>query len=90
MNNTYKGEEAQMRANLGAQRAQTKLAIQDINDRNKAVKRSYLPTALTQLQQYSQNARMTKNLQNRDNQLMDIYRNMYRGYSFVPQYNSIR
>lgn len=87
MNNAYMGEEAQMRANLGSQQAQTKLGIQDINDKNLAARRAYLPTALTQMQQYAQNARMTKNLQNRDKQLMDIYKQVYRGYNFIPQFN---
>jgi hypothetical protein len=81
--NQYIGQEAEMLGNFGAQRAQTNLTIQDINDRNASAKKSYIPTALSQLQQYSQNARMTKNLKGRDAQLMDIYKKMFRGYSFA-------
>jgi hypothetical protein len=81
--NQYIGQEAEMLGNFGTQRAQTNLTIQDINDRNASAKKSYIPTALSQLQQYSQNARMTKNLKGRDAQLMDIYKKMFRGYSFA-------
>lgn len=88
MDNSYMGEEAQMRANLGQQRAQTNLNIQDMNDRNASAKKSFLSTGLSQLQQANQANQIMKGVRNRDKQLMDIYRNAYRGYSFVPQFNS--
>lgn len=88
MDNSYMGEEAQMRANLGQQRAQTNLNIQDINDRNASAKKSFLSTGLSQVQQAVQANQVMKGVRNRDKQLMDIYRNAFRGYSFVPQFNS--
>ena len=88
MDNSYMGEEAQMRANLGQQRAQTNLNIQDINDRNASAKKSFLSTGLSQVQQAVQANQVMRGVRNRDKQLMDIYRNAYRGYSFVPQFNS--
>lgn len=88
MDNAYRGEEAQMRANLGGQRAQTNMAIQDINDRNRSAARSYIPTALSQLQQANQTNRLMKNLSKSDKQKAKLLQGMFRGYGFNKYFNT--
>jgi len=80
IDNQYLGEEAQMRANLGQQKAQTKLGIQDINDRNKSVARSYIPTALSQLQQANQMNRLMKGMRKSDKDRLAVYKALYGTY----------
>jgi hypothetical protein len=88
MDNSYMGEEAQMKANLGQQRAQTKLGVQDMNDRNKAAARSYIPTALSQLQQANQMNRVMKGLKSSDAQKQKLLQGMFRGYGFNKYFNT--
>jgi hypothetical protein len=54
INNQYLAEQAQTLGTLGQQRAQTRLGIDQMNQQARAVQRSYIPTALSQLQQAAQ------------------------------------
>jgi hypothetical protein len=87
MDNAYMGEEAQMRANFGQQRAATNMTVQDINDRNKSAARSYIPTALSQLQQANQVNRLMKNMKKTDAQKAKLLQGMFRGYGFNKYFN---
>lgn len=66
MDNQYKAEEADMLGNLGANRAQTKFTIQDVNDRNAAIRAAHLGKATEGLSKIAQNERYMKNLGNAD------------------------
>jgi hypothetical protein len=65
--NQYLGEEANMMSSLGANRAQTKFSIQDINDRNRAARNAFLGAAATGVSNIAQNERHMANLANADN-----------------------
>jgi hypothetical protein len=66
VDNQYRAEEAATLGNLGQARADRRLAIKDVNDRNKAAQRRYLPTALSQLQQAAQVNKMMSGQQEAD------------------------
>jgi hypothetical protein len=68
----YLADQAQMDYNLGNNLAQTKLTIQDINDRNAAARRNYTATGLGQLGQYSQTKQLMNNQMVRDAQRLNL------------------
>jgi hypothetical protein len=70
MNNQYLGEQAQFRAGIGQQMANTKLGIKDINDRNAAAKRGMISTAMGQLGQFGQTQQLMRNQKDRDTDMM--------------------
>jgi hypothetical protein len=89
IDNQYRGEEANTLSGFGQQRAATNFQVADINVRNKAAQRAYLPAALTQLQQQLQvNAVMKqqkKKQQNdieRDNERMKLLHEYFKNYNF--------
>jgi len=78
--NQYKGEEAQVLSNMGDRAATTRLNIEDVNARRKAAQRSYLPTALSQLQQAAFVGKQTRMQKLRDKQKLGIYKELYKNY----------
>ncbi len=77
MDNKYRGEEAQIRANLGAQRAQTRYNIADWNKQSDAARRAHLGAGFSQLGQWGQVQQQMRNQQTRDSQLIDILPDMF-------------
>ena len=64
--NQYIGDEASAYGTFGAQRAATKLGIQDINDRNRAARNSFLGAATTGVSNIAQNEKHMSNLKAND------------------------
>jgi len=60
--NQYIGDEASAYGTFGAQRAATKLGIQDINDRNRAARNAFLGAAATGVSNIAQNEKHMSNL----------------------------
>jgi len=91
MNNQYKGEEAQSLSNMGDREAATKMQIQDINSRSQASQRNYIPTALSQLSQFSQVQKQMSGEKKLDKQRLAIAKEMYKNYPFdmnkIIEYN---
>lgn len=83
MNNQYMAEEASMRANLGAQQAQTKLGITDINSANEAARRNYLSQGFSNISDYAQ---MNKYMNNQKMTDEERYKIMMMMYKFSPQW----
>jgi hypothetical protein len=69
-NNEYLGQEAQFKAGIGQQMANTRMQIKDINDKNKAAKMAMLNTAMGQLGQFGQTQTLMGNQANRDKDMM--------------------
>ena len=89
MENQYLGEEAGMLGGFGQQRASTKFQVEDINARNRAFQKGYIPTALSQLQQQTQvnrimreKQRLMKNKALRDDERQRIMEEYFKGYNF--------
>ena len=82
MDNRYKAEDAQMRANLGNIRAQRELQIQDINDKNKAVRDAHMGKAVEGLSSVAQNERRMSNLSLRDQERLAALQNMFPDYGY--------
>jgi hypothetical protein len=82
MENEYKAQQAQSLANLGSQRAATKLNIENINTEAQAAQNKYLPTALSQLQQAAFVGKQTKMQKLRDKQRLAIAKELYKNYPF--------
>jgi hypothetical protein len=70
VNNEYMGQEAQFRAGIGQQKANTRLQIKDINMQSDAAKRNQLATGLGQLGQMGQVQGLMSNQKERDSQMM--------------------
>lgn len=85
MDNQYKAEEAGMLGNLGANRAQTKFTIQDINDRNRAIKAAHLAKATEGLSNIAQNEKYMSNLSDADKARIMALQAM--PWDFMPQFN---
>lgn len=84
INNEYLGQQAQMDAGLGAQRAATRLNVRDINDRNRAAKRSFLSQGFSNLSSYAQKQQLMKNMQARE----PMYRDILMTYNpYADRYN---
>jgi hypothetical protein len=69
-NNEYMGQEAQFKAGIGQQMANTRLQIKDINDKNKAAKTAMMNTGLGQLGQFGQTQQLRANQKSRDEDMM--------------------
>lgn len=82
-NNQYRGEEASGLDSLGSRYAQTKLGVQDINDRNKAARDKYLGTAMSQMSTMAQG-------ENRDDILYGLADQAYPDYQYNRKYGSKR
>ena len=87
--NTYKAEEGNMLAGLGAAKAETNLIVSDINAQNKAAKQQMLSAGLSQLGGFAQNNQLMNNQAQRDSQLEERYNRYFslmsdRGRSFSP------
>lgn len=82
MNNQYKADEANTLQGLGQQEANTKLGIQDINSRAQAAKDNYLPTALSQLSQFSQIQKQMSGQKKLDKQRLAVAKEMFKNYPF--------
>lgn len=72
MDNQYMAQEAQMRAGLGSERAQTDLMISDLNTRNEAARRAFLGQAAGQLGQFSQAQAVNRGMRERDEMLLPL------------------
>ncbi len=90
MNNDYLAQQAQMDYNLGENISKLKNYGYEMNLKNRAAKKNYMSTGLSQLQQYAQVQELMKNQKLRDKErlalLKDILPNYlykeYEGYLF--------
>lgn len=92
IDNQYLAQQAQMDAQLGSQRAQTKLGIQDINDRNEAARRNYLAQGFSDVSNWAQTQQLIRNQRAREPMYADIL-NTYNPYSqnyFSTFYNKLK
>lgn len=80
MNNQYRGEQAQTDIGLGRDIAQTRMAVRDVNDRNKAAQRAYMGTGLSQLSQYSQMRQLQNNQILRDAQRLNLLPSLFQNF----------
>jgi hypothetical protein len=91
-NNEYLGQEAQFKAGIGQQMANTRMQIKDINDKNKAAKMAMLNAGLGQLGQFGQTQTLMGNQANRDKDMMarwqDYLDMMMGGGKKNQQYNN--
>jgi len=75
--NQYAGQTAQMEANIGQQRASTRMRIDDMNARARANKRNMLGTGLSQASQYAQLRKQRQGLQEADQARVQMLKEMY-------------
>lgn len=83
INNQYLAEQAQLDAQLGAQRAQTRLGIDQFNLQSDAARRNILGSGLTQLGQFAQNKQLMNNQILRDAQRLGLLEDLVGNYEFV-------
>lgn len=83
IDNQYRAEEASTLGNLGQVRADRRLAIKDVNDRNRAAQRRYLPTALSQLQQAAQVNRVRSGQEEADLMRINALNSLLSNYQFM-------
>ena len=79
-----RGEEAKFRAGLGAQDVATRFNVEDINARNRAMRRSHLAESMTNMQQIALQNRLMRNQQQRDERLYGLADSMLYNYEFDP------
>jgi len=84
IDNRYKSEEAQMQAQLGANKASANRYAAEVNSQNQAARRNFLSTASTQSGQLSQTQRLMDNQRLRDEQLLALLPSMYSNYKYDP------
>ena len=77
MDNQYLGEQAQMDANLGANRAQMDWMAQDYNLKNKTATNQFLGQGFNDLGQFAQMQQLMGNQTNNDAMLANILRSVY-------------
>jgi hypothetical protein len=82
MDNQYMAQEAQFMGNMGANRAQTKFNIQDVNDRNRATRDAHMAKAVEGVSGIAQNNRRMSNLDSRDQERIVALQNMFPDYGF--------
>lgn len=82
MDNQYKAQEAQFMGGMGANRAQTKFNIQDVNDRNKAARDAHMGKAVEGLSGIAQNNRRMSNLDSRDQERIMALNYMFPDYAY--------
>jgi len=82
----YEGEEAQFRAGLGAQDVGTRFNVEDINARNRAARRGFLGSAVTNMQQIAMQNRLMSNLRQMDERLFNLAQSMVPNYQFDEDY----
>lgn len=85
MDAEYSAQEAQMLSGLGQQESATRLNVEDINARRLAAKQQYLPTALSQLQQYALVNKQMRGQRELDKQRLAIAKEMFKNYPFDLQ-----
>lgn len=94
VDNQYLAQEAQTMGALGQTRADRAFQIRDINDRNRAAQRNYLPTALSQLQQGLQVDRQMRNQATTDRlglaALSDLVPSYWFNYDYFNQLRNNR
>ena len=90
MDNQYLAEEAQMRSQLGSERAGTKLTVRDINDRNKAARRNYLAAGMSGLGTWANQQQLSGNRNNVDSLTMDIFRSTPWFAERFPTFNAYK
>ena len=76
MNNQYLGQQAEMDYNLGRDVSGLKQYGYEANLRNRAAKRNYMSTGLTQLQQYAQVQELMKNQKISDKQKLNLLKDI--------------
>lgn len=86
MDNQYMAEEAGMLGDLGAMRARTKLGIQDINDKNRAIKAAHMAKATEGLSNIAQNERYMQGMSQADRARIMALQAM--PWDFIPQFNT--
>jgi hypothetical protein len=82
VDNQYLGEQAQMDAQLGSQKAQTNFNISDINARNRAASRNIRNAGMTQVSQFAQNKEQMNNQILRDAQRLGLLEDLIANYKF--------
>lgn len=82
INNQYLGEQAQFDAQLGAQRAQTRLGVDQMNAQNRAAQRGMIGTGLSQVSQFAQNKELMNNQMLRDAQRLGVLDDLVSNYEF--------
>lgn len=88
MNNQYLSEQAQMDYQLGNDISNLKSTGYDLNLRNRAAKRNYTTTGLSQLQQYYQNKRLMANQAAIDQQRLALLPDLFANYLYNPKTGS--
>lgn len=79
--NQYRGETAQMSANLGQQAAATNMTIADYNAKNRAAQRNMTSTGLSQLSQLAQQQQITKGQQRADQMRINALEGLLPNYT---------
>lgn len=85
MNNQYLGQQAEMDYNLGRDISGLKQYGYEANLRNRAAKRNYMSTGLTQLQQYTQVQELMKNQKLTDKQKLDLLKDIIPNFLYNPE-----
>ena len=84
VNAGYLADQAQMDLGIGRDIAQTKMAVQDINDRNSAARRNYMSAGMSQLGQYAQIKQQENNMMIRDAQRLQLLSALVKDYILQP------
>ena len=79
--NQYRGETAQMSANLGQRAASTNMTIADYNAMNRAAQRNMTSTGLSQLSQLAQQQQITKGQQRADQMRINALEGLLPNYT---------
>ena len=87
--NQYMQEQAVLDTNLGQQRANRNLEINQMNQQASAAKREILGTGLGQISQFAQNQQLMSNQKSRDDQMMSMYQSWMDMMSGKPGKSSI-
>ena len=83
--NQYKGEEAQSKANLGQQKANTKLGIKQINMQSKANKENMIAIAMGQIGNFSQQQQLMYGQRQADKQKLDLLPGLVPHYDYTAE-----
>lgn len=85
INNQYLGQQAEMDYNLGRDVSGLKQYGYEANLRNRAAKRNYLSSGLTQLQQYAQMQKLMENQKLSDKEKINLLKDIIPNFLYNPE-----
>lgn len=84
VDNQYLGEQARLDAQLGESQAGRNFQTQQFNSANRAARRNYIGTGLSQLQQGIQTSRLRQSMEQRDRERLNLLPDITPNYIYNP------